>query len=275
MESRLVDAISPQFEPVALIWSDERPDGAMQFTPGRWGCVMWLLAAAARGRTAAADRETFGCLGGGVGLGFGNRYQDWPGGVECFARFLSSGAGDSEAARESLEPLRSSVRGETFDNLLHGERYIKSPELGQKFVDALPITEIPTRYVLFRPLSAVDPERETPEIVILLADPDRLSALVVLANYARETNDNVIIPFAAGCQTIGLLAYREATTTPQRAVVGLTDLSARLYVARQLGRGLLTFAVPWAMFQEMEANASGSFLDRPTWAELVAGRDGG
>ncbi len=271
MESRLVDAIRPTFHPVALMWSDQRPDGAMQFTPGRWGCVMWLLAAAAKGRTAVADRETFGCLGGGVGLGFGNRYQDWPGGEECFARFLSSGAGDSDEARAAVEPARSSLRAEAFDNLLHGERYVKSPELVRKFVDALPITEIPTRFVVFKPLATLDPG-EAPEIVIFLVDPDRLSALVVLANYGRETNDNVVIPFAAGCQTVGLLAYREASATPPRAVVGLTDLSARLYVAQQLGHDLLSFAAPWRLYAEMEANVAGSFLERPTWSKLLDSR---
>ena len=41
----------------------------MQFSEGKWGCVMWLAVSAAKGRPAVADRKTFGCVGGGVGLG--------------------------------------------------------------------------------------------------------------------------------------------------------------------------------------------------------------
>ncbi|MBW1995430.1 MAG: DUF169 domain-containing protein, partial [Deltaproteobacteria bacterium] len=55
-----------------------------------------------------------------------------------------------------------------------------------------------------------------------------------------------------------------------RAVVGLTDISARKYISRQLDRDLLSFAVPWKMFQEMEENVAGSFLERRTWKALMA-----
>ena len=139
----------------------------------------------------------------------------------------------------------------------------------KRFVDALPMIDVPTRYVVLKPLSQVARD-ERPEIVIFLVDPDRLSALVVLANYERGDNENVIMPWGAGCQTIGILAYREARSARPRAVVGLTDLSARKYIAKQLGHNLMTFAVPFAMFREMEANVPGSFLERETWHELMA-----
>jgi hypothetical protein len=142
----------------------------------------------------------------------------------------------------------------------------------KKFVDAMPMIDVPTRYVVLKPLSQVRQD-ERPEVVIFLVDPDRLSALVVLANYGRDTNDNVIMPWGAGCQTIGILAYREARSARPRAVVGLTDLSARKYVAAQLGHNLLTFAAPLTLFEEMEANVPGSFLERDTWRDLMAGTD--
>ena len=55
-----------------------------------------------------------------------------------------------------------------------------------------------------------------------------------------------------------------------RAVVGLTDLSARKML-RRLGKDLMTVSIPLALFQDMEANAAGSFLDRPTWQALKEG----
>jgi hypothetical protein len=267
MESAIAQAIKTRFEPVALMFSEELPDGAMQFAEARWGCVMWLLlAAAAKGQPAAADRGTFGCLGGGTGLGFGNQYENWPGGIECFYGFLSTGNGpQAEGAATGVSGVR---RGASSD-FVHGERYLRTPEAVRKFVDALPMVDVPTRYVVLKPLSQVR-QGELPEVVIFLVDPDRLSALVVLANYGRDSNDNVIMPWGAGCQTIGILAYREARSPRPRAVVGLTDLSARKYVAKQLGHNLMTFAAPYTLFKEMEANVPGSFLERDTWRELMA-----
>jgi len=271
MESAIARAIKARFEPVALLFSEELPEGAMQFAEARWGCVMWLLlAAAAKGKPAAADRRTFGCLGGGTGLGFGNQYENWPGGIECFYAFLSTGSGQ-QGERSALPGASFTRRGASSD-FVHGERYIKTPEAVKKFVDAMPMIDVPTRYVVLKPLSQVRQD-ERPEVVIFLVDPDRLSALVVLANYGRDTNDNVIMPWGAGCQTIGILAYREARSARPRAVVGLTDLSARKYVAAQLGHNLLTFAAPLTLFEEMEANVPGSFLERDTWRDLMAGTD--
>ena len=110
-------------------------------------------------------------------------------------------------------------------------------------------------------LAGTAPDRYHPELV---------QALVVLANYGRDTNESVVMPWGAGCQTIGLLAYREARSPHPRAVVGLTDLSARKYVAKQLGHDVMTFAVPFDLFREMEGNVPGSFLERETWNELLA-----
>ena len=57
IESRIATALGMELEPVAVLFADERPEGARQFAPGRRGCVMWLVAAAAKGRPAVADRE--------------------------------------------------------------------------------------------------------------------------------------------------------------------------------------------------------------------------
>jgi len=268
MQSSIKEAMGMKYEPVALIWSDEKPEGARQFKEGRWGCVMFLVAAAARGKTAVFDRKTFGCWGGGVGLGFGNRYKDFPGGEDCFCCFLSTGNQQREEGRRAAENIKHFMRDEAYENFVHGEGYVKTPELVRKFIECLPITDIPAKYVVLKPLSGLDPERETPKAVIFLADQDQVAALTVLANYDREGNENVIVPYAAGCQTIGIYPYREAASPKPRAVLGMTDLSARLAVKRQLKDDLMTFAVPWEMFASMESNVPGSFLQRTTWKEL-------
>lgn len=268
MESKVAQALSLKYNPVSVLVADNKPEQALRFKPGKWGCVMFMFANAARGKTAVFDKETYGCWGGGVGLGFGNAYQQFPGGEECFAHFLSSGNEQWETGRAVGKALEEHAGKAFAEDFLKGERYRSSPALVHNFIAELPITEVPSRYVLFKPLGEVTLDLETPRTVVFVVDPDQLSALVILANYARKGIENVIIPWAAGCQTIGILPYAEASADHPRAVVGLTDISARKYVRGLLGKEYLTFAMPWRLFQEMEESVSGSFLECRTWASL-------
>lgn len=199
-----------------------------------------------------------------MGLGFGNAYEQFPGGVESFCRFLSTGNAADEQGRAVGAQLAPHVPTEFLDEFMEGERFAASPEVVRGFIDNLPITNVPSRYVVLAPLSIIERDRQEPVVVTFAVDPDQLSALVVLANYESPAGDRVIAPFAAGCQQIGVLAYREADAERPRAVIGLTDLSARLALRRPLGGDLLSLSVPLALFDEMEANVEGSFFDRPT-----------
>lgn len=210
MESAIAKATGMRFGPVAVLFSDEKPEKASQFKIGKWGCVMFMLGAAAKGSTAVFDRESFGCQGGGVGLGFGNQYKNFPGGEDCFCHFLSVGNASWEKGQQVCKKLEPFLSAEMYDNFVHGERYIRSPELVEDFIENLPITDIPHDYVVFKPLKDVVLGQETPEVIIFLGDMDQISALSILANYGRKGNENVIFPFAAGCQNIGIYPFREA-----------------------------------------------------------------
>ena len=269
MESQIARKIALKHEPVAIILTDARPDKAKQFKEGKWGCVMFMLAAAVKGETAVFNRKTAGCQGGGTGLGFGNQYKSFPGGEACFCYFLSDGNEQWETGRQVAEQVKSFMRDEAYDNFIHGERYIKSPKLVEKFIENLPITDIAFEYVVFKPLKEVALETETPEVVVFLGDMDQIAALTILVNYPRETQDNVIFPYTAGCMSIGIYPFREARMEFPRAVLGLNDISARLYLKRLLREDVMSFAVPWRLYNEMEKNISGSFLDRHTWKDLM------
>jgi hypothetical protein len=269
MQSKIAAAIGLDLEPVALIWSDEKPAGAMEFAPGKWGCVMFLLAAAAKGRAAAVGRETFGCFGGGVGLGFSS-YEAFPGGVDCFCRFLSSGNAGAEPGRAIGRQMAAAGAAAMAEEFLEGERYLKDPQTVRKFLGCLPLASIPTRYVVMQPLKDTDLARDNVRSITFLVNPDQLSALAILANYDGQGNENVVMPFAAGCQSIGIFTYRENDSPSPRAVVGLIDLSARKNVRRQLGKDVLSFSLTPAMFGRMVANVEGSFLERGLWKSLLA-----
>lgn len=241
MHSEIAVRLKLRYSPIALLFADAKTAGATEFIEGRRGCVVAMLTAAAKGRLTVFGRFSCGCPGGMAGLGFGNPYPHFPGGFE---HFLSTG------------------RGEGFPE---GEGYKKSPDLVGTFLESMPFTDIGNKYVVAKPLAQVDPEQETPVVVIFYANPDQLSALVVLANYGRPGNDNVSIPFAAGCQSACLLPLHQATRPQPKAVVGMTDISARPFIDPDL----LSFSVPLSLFREMEDNVPGSFLDRHAWQKVL------
>ncbi|SFM59345.1 DUF169 domain-containing protein [Thermodesulforhabdus norvegica] len=270
MESKIARALGLPFHPVSLIWTNREPEKARKFRPGKWGCVMWLFAEVARkGSMAVFSKENFGCWGGGVGLGFGNRYADFPGGEECFSYFLSTGNRNHNTGRQVAEALKDRASKSFLEEFLNGEGYFASPEEVKEFLQLLPFREITEKYVVMCPLEKIEEFENPPRVVVFTAGPHQLAALIILANYNRKGIENVIVPYAAGCQTIGIFAYREAESEHPRAVMGLTDISARNYVRRHLGDHVFTLALPWKLFQEMEANLKGSFVERNTWKELM------
>jgi len=247
MKCLIAYSIKLKGHPVAVILSDDKPQDGIQFKENIWGCVASMLSASAsKGKTSFFDRKTYGCVGGGVGLGFGNTYEDFP--IEYL---LSTGK------KEYVDGTRRTRK------LEEGEHYIKTPELAMKFVECLPMRSVKFEYVIFKPLELVNNE-EIPESVIFFVNPDQLSALVVLANYGRKSNDNVTAPWSAACQSV-LFSYYEGDNTNPRAIIGYFDLAARKHV----GKNILSFTVPYKMFLEMEGNVEESFLKTDQWLTLA------
>ena len=270
MQSNLVKALKLRHNPVALIWSDEKPADAKQFASAKWGCVMMLFAqTAARGKTAVFDRETFGCFGGGVGLGFGNQYENFDGGMDGFCHFLSIGNNQWETGREYIAGSKYYSEISPDDNFVHGERYLKSPKTTRKFVEGLPIINIPTKYVIFKPLSEVDENKADVKVVIFPVNPHQLSALIILANYTNPRHDKVIAPFCAGCQSVGIMPLAEIDQEHPRAIIGMSDISARNYTKKTLGNDVMTFAIPLKMFHTIDQHVKDSFLEKSSWTKLI------
>lgn len=258
MKSKIAHAVQLKYLPVAIVFSNERPEGAIQFQEGKYGCVIAMLNAAAKGKTVVFDRKTFGCPGGGAGLGFGNTYKNFPGGI---GNFLSTGNPEfckTEIGRMVVKQLPA---------LEHGEGYQKSPEVAEQFINSLPMIDVPTENVIFKPLEQCS-ENETPKVVVFLANPDQISALIVLASYTRGSYDNVIAPYGAGCHQIGIIPYKESESENPRAVIGLTDPTIRT----KLDKDILSFTVPYKMFIEMESNVAGSFLEKHDWLKILERR---
>ncbi len=247
MQSKLADAIALASSPIAVILTDEKPEAALQFKKNGWGCVAATMLGVSRGKTAVFDRQSYGCPGGGVGLGFGNTYEQ-----RCFAIDKLLSAGDPKAASHYRA---GSHMGE-------GERFFKTPELVQQWLSRLPITEVPTEYVVMKPLERISGS-DAPELVVFLVNPDQLSALIVMTDFSRGSGEPAIAAFGGACQSV-LVGYAEARREVPRGVVGFFDIAQRTRVPRDI----LSFTVPWKLFLQMEADVEESFLGLEDWRAL-------
>ena len=264
MQSRVREVLGLRFEPVAVLFRNERPKEALAFADGRRGCVMWLFAQAALGKPVALSRETIGCQGGAVGLGFADGFPD----TERHAYFLSYGVEGTDAPERLVEQARAMPESPMKEHLLHGERYWKDPAAAAAFLELLPRIVAPPAWVVLMPLAAV-PEGEEPAVVVFVANALQLAGLVQLAQYRHPTADGVIVPPGAGCMQFHLWAAAENEREFPRVIVGMTDPTARLAVKKTLGADVLTVAVPWRRFLEFEEDVAGSFLETREWRELA------
>ncbi len=143
-----------------------------------------------------------------------------------------------------------------------GERFFESPELVRKWLDQLPMTDVPTEFVVLKPLPEVA-EHEHPELVVFLVNADQLSALVIATDYRKASGEPVVARFGGACQAI-LWGYEEAKRDRPRGVIGFFDIAMRHVVDRET----LAFTAPWALYRELEGNVAGSFLELEDWLAL-------
>ena len=58
MKSKIESYLKLDLNPVAIIWSNDKPEKALQYKKGKFACAMHLVAQAAKGKTAVLDRGT-------------------------------------------------------------------------------------------------------------------------------------------------------------------------------------------------------------------------
>jgi uncharacterized protein (DUF169 family) len=272
--SRIAEAAGITLNPVAIVWTDRKPDGALVFRPGVWSCVMWLFAKVAKeGKTAVFTKETTTCAGGAMGLGFGRPWEQHAArSEEGFCSFLSNGI-EGAADKDAYEAAIARGFDERHKKMLReGERFFKAPSIVRRFLRNLPIFDAGDKVIVMKPVHEVA-DGDDVRSVVFVANADQIAALSILANYGTgHIREGIIVTAgAAGCQAMGVCTYAEKGKDNPRAVVGLTDLAARRAVRSTLGKDVLTFSVPYGLYRTMERNVAGSFLELDLWKEL---RDG-
>jgi hypothetical protein len=135
------------------------------------------------------------------------------------------------------------------------ERFKGSVALGDAFYREAAPPPATSEWLVIRSVESID-DRTVPEVVNLWVDAASLAALVTLANHDRAGNDDVLIPFSAGCQSLWTIPLQRAGRDNGTCVVGLIDPAVR----RWLPRDLLAFSTTANRFVALAARVPGSFL---------------
>lgn len=269
MESAIVRNLQPEFEPVAVVWSNAIPDDAFQFKRGKFGCILYLFAEAARrGKIAGGSRETIACPGGRAALGLGVDFDASAEQLDLHAALFSKGlksAGDQKAYQAQMDAAPKNWR----PLYQYGERRHCNAELAKDWMlHGLPRYDIAYEYVLFKPLSRTDPD-ENIRAVIFPVNPLELAGLVTLAGSIMPGTDPVQVPQGADCNSIGAFAYAQADRDAPRAVMGMLDVDGREIMRKRFRDDILTLTLPIPLFLRMEEEAGECVFQIPAWESLV------
>lgn len=264
MDSAIADSLRPEFDPVAVVWSDTCPDDAFQFKPGRFGCTLYLLAEASRrGKVAAGSRETVMCPGGRAALGFGVGFDASEATLDHHAALFSKGLA-SARDRAAYEKIMEDMPSHWHDMYAYGERLHCSGDLAREWIHGLPRYDIPNQYVLFKPLGLVEAGEDV-RAVIFPVTPIELAALVTLAGSVMPGVDPVQVPKGTDCMGVTVFAYAQADSDNPRAVLGMMGLDGREMMRKRFRDDVFTLTLPMPLFERMEAEAGDSVLQLPSW----------
>jgi len=269
MESVIVRNLQPEFAPVAVVWSNTIPDGALQFKKGKHGCILYLFAEAAlRGKVAGGSRESITCMGGSAALGLGVGFDASDELLDRYAAVLSKGlksASNQEAYKARMEDVPESWRS-LYE---YGERRHSNAELAKEWIlNELPRYDIPYEYVLFKSLSRTAPD-ENIRAVIFPVSPVELAGLVTLAGSVMQGTDSVRVPQCADCYSIAAFGYAEADSVAPRAVLGMLGIDGRELMRKRFRDDILTLTLPTPLFQRMEQEANDCIFQTPSWKALI------
>ncbi len=202
-------------------------------------CVLQALERVMDGETLILGAHSSGCSGFCANGGFSDELPGTPGG---FGHFLSYGAG------EGFRP---------------GQRLRCSPEAGEAYFLGLPKQVMAGANAI-----CVEPYREgsEPDLVLIFATPDQLSALAFLHDFSGPRHDDTLLVTSSGCASLFRIPFGELGREAPRAIIGNTDPAARPY----LGENLFSFAVPGPVFRRMLADTGDCFFHAPMWKRLRA-----
>lgn len=141
--------------------------------------------------------------------------------------------------------------------------YFDSPKrVVDNYLDMLPVPFTTEDYIVFEPLSKTQARGIEPEVVVFFADPQHISALMVLAGYARESNDSPVeMRYALSCENLYLMPILESRKENPKCIVGLTEFFVRKFVDPDK----FSFSIPYSLYKKMDGYAEETFLSKGRW----------
>ena len=184
MQSKLVEMLHLDLEPVGIYFGNTEAECDTVAEPGKRNCIVPFLLAAARGKVVGITEEGCTCPGGTVGLCFGDGFTRKNPNIH---KMLSQGMGD--ATPEKAPPM-----------MKEGERFFCDEETALKWRNAMPFSDRGFPRVVFAPESRWGEVGE-PDLVLVFADADRISALVTMLGFH---NGRILRHYSAYALLIGL-----------------------------------------------------------------------
>lgn len=242
LEDMLREMLGLNESPIGFRYTDLEPEGAKTAVKKSRVCIYPFLNRVRRGEAVYFSREWKACRGGAFYLGFKKSL------LKGIGHFLSHGI-----------PGR-----------IEGERFKKTPELGEALSDEIEFVPATGEYIVFRPLRDFT-EEEPPEAVTIYGNGDVMGAMVVMANYAREGNDAVITEFSSGCYNIVTEPRIQARSKSPKAVLGSFDIACRPFIEPSI----MTFSMTADHLWEMALDMGESFLTIDPWLKIRGRKDEG
>ena len=246
MDRLLTEMLRLEMEPVGIFFGNTEYECDHSPSPDTRNCVVPLLMASSAGKTVCLDEKNCNCPGGFTGCCFGDGFTKLNPNIHYM---LAQGLGDRapEGAQEAI---------------VNGERFFCDEQLAMKWRKSLPYSQRALPRIVFAPESRWD-ETGEPDLVLVFADPDRISAIVTMLGSHNGEAVNTIVPYGAACHSI-LFAAQQMDSDSPKAVMGLFDISQR----RTALKDYLTLTMPYGLWEEMGRDLDKSALTSLAWHEM-------
>ena len=246
MENELIRLLHLKTEPVGIFLGNTDTVCDLDASPDKRNCVVPLLMAASKGKIISMNEASCNCPGGATGCCFGDGFTRLNPSIH---KMLSQGYGEDAPAQMP-------------EHVKNGERFFCSEELALNWRNSLPYSEKGYPRVVFAPMSRWKGAGR-PDVVLIFANPDQISALVTMLGSHNGEALNVIAPFGAACHSI-LYAVDQIDRERPMAIMGLFDISQR----REVLANDLTLTMPYSLWTRLTEDLDKSCLTTHAWKEI-------
>lgn len=221
-------------EPLGIGYAHSAPEASLTPSPGTGhACIInYLRMARTKKICVHFSSEVMTCMGGWVYLGYRLPAP------ERIVHFVTTGWEGGE-----------------------GERYLPSPDSMRRFFKDIDIRPAPAPFCTARPLFMLNDE-DKPLLVTFHCRGETLTGLAMLAGFALDDHNAVVMPFGSGCANIFAWPLTYRRRGEKKAVVGGADPSCRPF----MGVDELSFTVTSDVLSAMQEAFPRSFLTGKTWS---------